>query len=281
MLAVSGELNPKAGGPGVLVADREGGRGPDLHRGRGRRPLARDARPARAPPALALPLPQAERPLPDVRRLRRPRHPDRLPRSGGQHPRPPGPRPAQQRLRRRPGQGPRRPALSRGRRRTTARVDLRLPASSWPATRRPAEVDQARAFLDVAGRAAPRARRPGSRSPGRRSCPTGPTRPRPPPGSTSPWRCSTGTSSSTSLEPTGGRDGMPEPIPTAAPARSGVRPRAAASSSARAGNGFGLLGLAYLLEREAGRRPAAAPRTRWPRRPATSRRRRSGASSCS
>ena len=35
MLAVSGELNPKMGGPACTGSAREGGQGPDLHRGRG------------------------------------------------------------------------------------------------------------------------------------------------------------------------------------------------------------------------------------------------------
>ena len=46
MLAVSGELNPKMGGPGVLAPLEKEVEGPDLHRGRGRRPLARGPRPA-------------------------------------------------------------------------------------------------------------------------------------------------------------------------------------------------------------------------------------------
>ena len=90
MLAVSGELNPKMGGPGRARAARKGGQGPDLHRGRGRRPLARGPRPHRTRPALALSLPQAQRALPALRRLRRTRHPERLPPPRHQHPRPPG-----------------------------------------------------------------------------------------------------------------------------------------------------------------------------------------------
>ena len=58
MLAVSGELNSKMEGPGVLAPHRKGNRRPDLHRGRSRRPLARRPKPGRAPAALALSLPQ-------------------------------------------------------------------------------------------------------------------------------------------------------------------------------------------------------------------------------
>ncbi len=56
-----GRAEPQGGRARRPRAPREGGRGPDLHRGRGRRPLARGPQPRRAPEALALPLPQAER----------------------------------------------------------------------------------------------------------------------------------------------------------------------------------------------------------------------------
>ena len=64
MLAVTGELNGKMAGPGRPGADREGNRRPDLHRGRGSRPLAGRPKPCRAPQAVALPVSQAQRALP-------------------------------------------------------------------------------------------------------------------------------------------------------------------------------------------------------------------------
>ena len=116
MLAVSGELNPKMGGPGVLAPLEKEVEGPDLHRGRGRRPLARRPRPDRTRPALALSLPQAKRALPALRRLRRARHPERLPPPRDQHPRPSGADPPQQRFRGGTGPSPGGADPARGRR---------------------------------------------------------------------------------------------------------------------------------------------------------------------
>ena len=154
------------GGPGRPGPHREGGRGPDLHRGRGGRPLARDRRPGRAPPALALPLPEAERALSDVRRLRRPGHPDLLRPARRQHARLAGARPPEQRLRRRARPSPRRPALSRGGR--LLRVPDRAGLSRGPGACPPAgRAGAGKGLPRRPGRPPPRPARTWRASPGR------------------------------------------------------------------------------------------------------------------
>ena len=281
MLAASGELNLKAGGPGVLV------------------PIEKEVEDLIFTEAEVVDLwPETPDPAEHLRRSlylfrkRNVRYPlfdafdapdtqTACPQRHGQHPRPPGPRPAQQRLRRRPGQGPRRPALPRGAGRRRDRVALRLPDRPGPRADARRSSTQAVAFLASQAELL-RQRGRGQPSPGRRPCPTGPTPPRPRPGSTSAWRCSTGTNSSTSP------DARPEPIaddsaaPRArrCPGPSAVRRRAAASSSARRATASACSGCRTCSQQEAGR-PAAAGEPARAAGPAISRRRRSGASSCS
>ena len=82
MLAVSGELNPKMGGPGVLAPLEKEVEDLIFTEAEVVDLWPEDRRPVRAPAAVALPLPQAERPLPAVRAFDSPDTQTACPRSG-------------------------------------------------------------------------------------------------------------------------------------------------------------------------------------------------------
>ena len=218
MLAVSGELNPRAGGPGVLA------------------PLEKEVKDLIFTEAEVVDLWPEDRdpaehlrrslylfrkrnvPLPAVRRVRRARHPDRLPAPRDEHPRAPGACAAQQRVRRRhePGPWPTRIVRGNGDRRPDS---PRLPDRAGP---RADEADRDRPLPVVPEDAGRQPRSVGRRERRIRLRPPGPTW---------PWRCSIATNSSMCRERTTSAMELPTYRPADAPARSRSCPAAGASSS--------------------------------------------------
>ncbi len=149
MLAVSGELNPRMGGPGVLAPLEKEVEDLIFTEAEVVDLWPEDRDPAEHAAALALSLPQAERPLPAVRRLRRPRHPDRLPAPRHQHARAPGPRSCSTASSppRAPGAGRRASRASAARTSTLgSAAPTELVLAREP---NPAEIERARSFLST------------------------------------------------------------------------------------------------------------------------------------
>ncbi len=117
MLAVSGELNPKMGGPGVLAPLEKEVEDLIFTEAEVVDTLARGPRSLRARQAVALSVPQTKRAVSPLGSLRRARYPNGLPATRDQHSRVAGPVTLEQRVCRRKGEGPGRPDRPRRRRR--------------------------------------------------------------------------------------------------------------------------------------------------------------------
>ena len=186
MLAVSGELNPRMGGPGVLAPLEKEVKDLIFTEAEVVDLWPEDRDPAEHAQALALSLPQTKRALPALRRLRCARYPERLPAPRDQHPRPPGPDALEQRLRGRPGAGPGRRG-SCARRGEMATIAFGGPTDR-PGPRAEAIRDRASAVVLEGQAERIRTRRHASRTAWRGRSGTS-TAPRPRRGSISRWRC--------------------------------------------------------------------------------------------